>query len=253
MRFKFFGLFLLTLLLSLAGGPIQGHLLKTPELQSFGFGSANLALKAEAASFETESLNEPKKQLQSRLQSQQAQPLVAPTINVNHRYYPITGTSATQLRTQMLQQGPFEPAEGRRYDARTEWFVHWSYRYNRASSQCSVSSPATKIDVTITYPQWVPPAGAPRSLVAEWQRYITALQNHEDGHKNNGISAGREILSALNQLPAYSSCQALDSAANVASQSIIRRYNQRDLDYDHTTNHGSSQGAVFPGGSRASQ
>ncbi|MBD0337574.1 MAG: DUF922 domain-containing Zn-dependent protease [Cyanobacteria bacterium Co-bin13] len=250
--FKFFVLFLLTLVLSFAGGPIRGDLLQTTEPPSLEFSSESLTLRAEAAPF-APTASEQEKQLQSRLQSRQTQPPAAPTINISHRYYPISGSSAAQLRRQMTQQGPFEPSEGRRYDARTEWLVQWSYRYNRASNRCSVDSLATKVDVTITYPQWTPSSAAPRSLVSEWQRYMTALQNHEDGHKDNGIAAGRDILYALKQLPAYPSCQALDNAANVASQTIIRRYNQRDLDYDHTTNHGSSQGAVFPAYSMASQ
>jgi predicted secreted Zn-dependent protease len=247
--FKVIALFCLTLLLSLAGGAFPEKPLSVSSQQGIELGRETLALRAEAATTAATSLSN----YQVSEQSKQAAPVVAPAVKVSYRYYPISGSSAAQLRSQMRQHGPFEPLEGRRYDARTEWLVQWSYRYSRSNNQCRVGALATKADVTITYPRWAPTASAPRSLIVDWQRYMTALQTHENGHKDNGVAAARDILSALNQLPAYPSCEALDREASAISQSIIRRYNQRDLDYDHNTNHGYSQGAVFPAIARASQ
>jgi len=34
--------------------------------------------------------------------------------------------------------------------------------------------------------------------------------------------------------------------ANALGMSILRNYNQRDLDYDRDTEHGATQGARFP-------
>lgn len=171
---------------------------------------------------------------------------IAPVVKIQHRYYPITGTSASELRAQMNQQGPFDQREGRRYDARADWFVKWSYRHVKTSNQCKIGSLKTSVDVTLTYPQWTPPPQVSRSLITEWQRYLSALQIHEKGHENNGIAAGKEISQVLSQLPAYSSCQQLDAIVNSTAQTVIKRYNQKDLDYDHATKHGYTQGAVFP-------
>ncbi|HEY9736583.1 MAG TPA: DUF922 domain-containing Zn-dependent protease, partial [Trichocoleus sp.] len=168
-------------------------------------------------------------------------------VKVNYRYYPIVGTSAAALRSQMNQQGPIDTTEQRRYDAKTEWLVQWSYRYRRQGAQCAIGQLSTHVDVTITYPQWSAPSGVSSALQTEWQRYMLALQTHENGHKDNGIAAGRSILQALAALPASPSCQALDAAANSMAQRVVSRYNQNDLDYDRDTAHGSTHGAVFPG------
>ncbi|HEY9878038.1 MAG TPA: DUF922 domain-containing Zn-dependent protease [Leptolyngbyaceae cyanobacterium] len=181
----------------------------------------------------------------SIVQPKQAKSSVSPTVSTHYRYYPISGNSVTELRNQMNRQGPMDPTEGRRYDAKTDWYVRWAYSHATSGRGCSIRSLTTDVEVTITYPQWVPTSRADRSAIAEWQRYMSALQLHENGHKDNGIAAGQSIVQTLSHLPAYSSCQQLDTAANAAAQSVIRQYNQQDVHYDQTTHHGSSQGAVF--------
>lgn len=178
-------------------------------------------------------------------QGKQAKSTIAPAITTHYRYYPITGNSIAELRTQMNRQGPTDSTEGRRYDARTDWFVRWSYTHATSSQGCAIGALTASVEVTLTYPQWTPTSQATQSAIADWQRYMAALELHETGHKNNGIAAGQAVVQTLSQLPAYSSCQRLDGAANSAAQAVIRHHNQQDIDYDRTTHHGYSQGAVF--------
>lgn len=167
-------------------------------------------------------------------------------VSVRYNYYPIRGLSDTELRSQMAQQGPLDTVEGRRYDANTAWTVRWSYRYRSVGNQCAIASVKTKVDITFTLPQWQPAAGTARSLIAEWNQYLAALQTHEDGHKNHGVAAGQAVMQTLSRLPAAASCQSLGAAANKAAQQIVQRYNQKDIEYDRLTQHGFTQGAVFP-------
>ncbi|MDX2242889.1 MAG: DUF922 domain-containing Zn-dependent protease [Leptolyngbyaceae cyanobacterium bins.302] len=179
--------------------------------------------------------------LQSRTNSS-----LEPIVNIRYRYYPIAGTTASELRSQMAAKGPRDQLEGRRYDANVDWAVNWSFRQGMSQGQCAIRSTKTRITVTYTLPQWDAPAHAERSLVAEWNQYMTALQLHEDGHKEHGVEAGRGVLQTLAHLPAASSCQELESKAQAAAQAVIKAYNQKDLEYDRTTRHGYTQGAVFP-------
>jgi predicted secreted Zn-dependent protease len=173
--------------------------------------------------------------------------------NIRYQYYSIRGTTAAELRAQMEQRGPVDRMERRRYDARTDWMLRWSYRYVRTGNQCTLRSITSQVNVTLIYPKWQPQSNVSRSLLTDWNRYITALQVHEEGHKDHGIAAGRDIVKKLSQLPPYPSCQELGKAANALAQSISKSYNQRDVDYDSTTRHGYTQGAVFPGVVNASQ
>ena len=42
------------------------------------------------------------------------------------------------------------------------------------------------------------------------------------------------------------SCEQLESDANEIGKSMIAKYSRIEKDYDRTTNHGLSTGAVFP-------
>jgi predicted secreted Zn-dependent protease len=167
-------------------------------------------------------------------------------VSVHYNYYTIRGISDTELRSQMTQQGPLDSLEGRRYDANTAWTVQWSYRYKSIGHQCAIASVKTRVNVTFTLPKWQPVPAASRSLITEWNQYLAALQTHEDGHKNHGVAAGQEVMKMLSHFPPGASCQNVGAAANKAAQQIVRRYNQKDIEYDRLTQHGFTQGAVFP-------
>jgi predicted secreted Zn-dependent protease len=167
-------------------------------------------------------------------------------VSVRYSYYPIRGMSNSELRSQMSRQGPLDKLEGRRYDANTTWVVKWSYGYKSVGHRCAIASVSTRVNVTYTLPQWQPPPSTPRSLIAEWNQYLAALHLHEDGHRNHGIGAAQEVMKKLTLSPLAPSCKELGIAANKAAQQIIRHYNQQDVEYDRLTQHGLTQGAVFP-------
>lgn len=170
----------------------------------------------------------------------------APAVKISHRYYSIAGTSASELRSQMNRLGPYDEGEGRRYDARTDWRVTWSYRYGMQNGFCAMQRVNTQVGITFTLPQWKSSAGAERSLVQDWQRYMASLQLHEDGHKDHGVRAAQDVQHTLRQLPHAVSCGILEANARAAARAVIQTYNAKDLEYDHITRHGYTQGAVFP-------
>jgi len=68
------------------------------------------------------------------------------------------------------------------------------------------------------------------------------LQRHEDGHKEHGLKAGREIEAAVLAVKPASNCEDLESAANTAAQAIVSKYQALDEEYDRKTDHGRNQG-----------
>jgi predicted secreted Zn-dependent protease len=174
-----------------------------------------------------------------------AQRLPNPTISIKKVYYSINGSTATQLRQQMNQLGPIDSNENRHYDATTKWYVRWSYRYSNTNNRCKINSINVSTEVTYTLPKWNPPQTS-SALNQQWNRYIKALQVHESGHKDHGIAAGNEVFTTLKNLPSASSCPTLEATANNTARSIIKKYNQLDINYDAVTQHGLTQGARFP-------
>lgn len=167
------------------------------------------------------------------------------SISIGHTYYRITGSTANELRAQMDQLGRTDEL-GYHWDAYTEWQVTWSYPYSFSAGSCSTGPVKVAVDVTFVLPQWDVSPTAPQDLVDKWAEYSAALQVHEDGHKEIATEAGREILDAMNALPAYSSCRELEQAADAVGEGILERYRQREERYDQDTDHGATQGVGFP-------
>jgi predicted secreted Zn-dependent protease len=168
-----------------------------------------------------------------------------PNVSIKTNYYDIQGSTAKQLRSQLNQLGAVDPKTGKRFDARVNWQVSWQYRYRPVSNQCQITQATVNVQVIYTMPRWNPSANASIDLKNRWNRYITALRQHEDGHKNHGVKAGQEILKTLNNLTT-DSCQRIGDIANQKGDAIIKQYNLKDIEYDHLTQHGFTQGAVFP-------
>ena len=166
----------------------------------------------------------------------------APTVvvgtvpNAAMRYYDITGTTAAALRASMDAQGPVD-SSGRRNDAFTTWNIDWTWPLNPDSS-CILSGATINTTITVTFPRWLPPPGAPGSVVERWNTYESALVTHESGHVSFIVATAADVLAAI----MGASC----ATAEAAAQAVVTRIRQHDLDYDEETNHGATQGARFP-------
>lgn len=160
--------------------------------------------------------------------------------------YEIEGKTAEELRQQMNQKGPIDSHEKRRYDAITRWRFQYEYRYNYTANQCKITAAKVDIFITFTMPKWRNYNQASPELVERWNRYIRALQLHENGHKSHGIDAGIEMGKALSQIPSYVTCPLLKKAIQDRSEKIVKKYTQMDINYDKITGHGRTQSAIFP-------
>ena len=147
--------------------------------------------------------------------------------------YEITGTTATELWASMHQLGPRD-ASGE-HAAETTWYVSWTFQPD-ASGTCQATGVSTRI--TVTFPHWTPPVGTSPALVADWDRFVAALATHEEGHVQIVQSGVPNIAPAI----ASGGCQ----TANTAAGAVMTQIQQQSDAYDAQTNHGASQGAVFP-------
>lgn len=168
-----------------------------------------------------------------------------PIISITRNYYVVAGSTANQLRQQLNQRGP-EWTPGRRFDAITRWYVRWSYQYAIRNNYCQLISNQVRADITITMPRWQMPPHVSKDLVKRWQRYVIALQRHEDGHRDHGIRAAREVAQALQRFPSQTTCEQLEMFVDTTMMQIIEHYSQKDVEYDRVTHHGATQGARFP-------
>lgn len=130
------------------------------------------------------------------------------------------------------------------YHARADWNITYRYRNRQAGNACAVESVDTDLKLTLTMPRWIKSPEASADLVSRWDRYLTALRTHENGHLEHGRAANREFRAGAMGLSAPD-CGTLDRVVKEHFDRLIATYSERDKEYDRSTGHGRTQGAVF--------
>jgi len=167
-----------------------------------------------------------------------------PLVRMHTSYYYIDGPSATVLAAQLDQNGPPE-GDGRRYAGKTRWDVQWKFRHQQQGAVCSMKQVAVAVGVAQTLPRWRGEDKGAAALKARWTKFLAALQRHEDGHKEHGLKAGKEIEAAVLAVKPAGNCEDLGAAANAAAEAIVAKYQALDQEYDRKTDHGRDQGATL--------
>lgn len=172
-----------------------------------------------------------------------------PAIQVSRRvnYYDIRGSSASDLRQQMSALGPPDLRSNKIFDARTDWEIAWRFYYkNSLLGDCAIARAEVDVNLVFTFPRWLTPAEASPGLVEKWNAYQQALTTHEEQHAELAIAGGKTIYDAILAVPPAATCPALEDVANAAARQVFDQIQAQQERYDSDTNHGASQGAVFP-------
>lgn len=159
-------------------------------------------------------------------------------------YYQISGDNESQLRGEIDSKRPV--GDDGAYDARTKWYIKWSYPFAKEENSCRTGPLLITTEIEFIYPQWTNQDNASTELKDKWNKYMENLKVHESKHKEFAINGGRQILQALSALSSYPTCEKLDEIANQKGQEILESIRKNDKEYDAATDHGRSQGAVFP-------
>lgn len=171
--------------------------------------------------------------------------LLAPRVTEQVKWYDVSGATPQELRASLDALGP-KDEDGKRFDAYTYWYVRWNFLYTQAVDRCSVTSVTTSVEVTTTLPRWKVGNVEGSPLAARWDRYITALRTHENGHATIGKKAAATIESALWRVPPQLGCPVLEKILNQTAEELLNDARRDERNYDATTRHGETQGAVFP-------
>lgn len=170
--------------------------------------------------------------------------VVAEDLVEDTRYYDVAGETAAEIWHEMKTYGPVGK-DGIRYNGNTRWSVRWRYPYARSAEGCATGPVAVRLSVVYSLPRWERPRGASAELESQWNRFIEALDEHEQGHAEFGRQAAREIEQALEAIPAQPSCDALSRIANATGAEILEQTRPQERAYDQRTNHGATQGTAF--------
>jgi predicted secreted Zn-dependent protease len=166
------------------------------------------------------------------------------TYHESYRYYQISGNNESVLRTEMNNKR-YICYGGVPYDGCADWYIRWSVPIDSGGNRCQKPI-YVNVEMKYTLPQWNTPNDSPIELKNKWEKFIKSLKTHEDGHKENAVNGGKELLKSLNDLSDNYNCSELGKIADIRGNGILEEIRKNDLQYDDTTNHGFSQGARFP-------
>jgi predicted secreted Zn-dependent protease len=159
-----------------------------------------------------------------------------PPAEVRVNYYDVQGGDYNSVLGSLMS--------GREFAGKTDWLLSYKYQPRVEAGACKAESVTTKLALSMTLPRWLPPSGAAADLIGRWERFMSALRVHEEGHvqdARNLESGAKRALLALSS----SNCGALDSAMRAKFDQLLEQGRARDRDYDQQTGHGKTQGAVF--------
>lgn len=169
-----------------------------------------------------------------------------PTVSIETVYYDVGGKTPAEIRRQLNKHRPAPEGEGgESYDARAEWDIGWSYTYERAADRCTVSSAEVDLRVTYTLPRWTGADTAKSAMLDRWNRYMAALQRHEEGHKDIAVRTAEKVQQAIETSPAFP-CDGIAAGLRARVDEVLKVARQAQVEYDRITRHGETQGARFP-------
>lgn len=128
--------------------------------------------------------------------------------------------------------------------ARTRWRVTWKYTFEE-SAACRLKKFTVDVSATIRMPRWADRDAASPAARASWDAFHEATRKHEEGHRDYGVRAGRELASEIRALGPRNDCRRLKAGVEETASRVIASYQDADREYDRVTRHGIAQGAIL--------
>ena len=160
-------------------------------------------------------------------------------------YYDVHGRTLAELRADMRRLGP--KVADSSFVGETRSPMRWTWKTESSgATSCSIKDARVTVTAEILLPRWTPPADAEPGLVAEWERFMGALEAHEAGHKDIAAKAAHDIAEQLRGLSTL--CSQINTRASDLAREIIEKGNGQQKAYDAQTRHGLMQGTAFGAG-----
>lgn len=156
--------------------------------------------------------------------------------------YSLRGSTAWELGEDLRRRRPRDE----RFTGWTRWRLRWRIDPARQGARCHPGPVDVTLELTTVLPSWTPPADADPRLVEAFGSYLEALEEHEAAHGALAERTAHRIRDVLQDLEPTESCDDIRALAHATGHAEVSRLRQRNESYDALTNHGATQGAVFP-------
>lgn len=144
--------------------------------------------------------------------------------------YDVTGTDPDELIKQVMNMA-------RNSSLVITWDLQWKYMMEETPNFCfpNLISVAPDIHFPAITLIWVDAELASETLRTKWQRYMKALDDHNQGHRDIANNAAKAVAAALNNINGAKDCGQLRNDMDAKANEVIRNYRQEDFEYDTVT------------------
>ncbi|MAS07938.1 MAG: hypothetical protein CL534_25065 [Ahrensia sp.] len=149
---------------------------------------------------------------------------------VTTTYYTIRGVSGEDLDREIAAKGPLK---GHALASAAIKFVPVAISYDESGGKCAFGEAKFRIDAEMTLPRWQEhrQSNDPDLRIA-WRNLSDYARQHEEHHIAIAEKYAAKIGKELKALPAKSTCDALDKAAQRVLQKNKRDHNREQLAFD---------------------
>jgi predicted secreted Zn-dependent protease len=171
----------------------------------------------------------------------------AVSLDQHVEYYVVRGLTEEAIANS-LRRAPPRALDG--FQGQATFVFDWDFDPKPATSRdgkaiCVVRNARVEIEIEITLPRHPTIASAPADVQTAWHDFAAALETHEFNHAEDFAAIGSKIPAALEGMTGP--CATLDELANAKAMDYVDLAQKAADDYDAETNHGETEGTVFPG------
>ncbi|MCV2885221.1 DUF922 domain-containing Zn-dependent protease [Aestuariibacter sp. AA17] len=163
-------------------------------------------------------------------------------ISTTTHHYPIAPTSVSDIKYELRSQSPIKKGKAQ-FHGQTQWHLQPYYNLSKHHGLCRVNAIHIEINGVYTLPKLANAEHVDNKITSFFAAYYENLLTHEKGHETLWYEAGLKIEEALERFPPHYDCQMLNEQIASKVTEIIERYKHKNSEYDHSTEHGKTQGA----------
>lgn len=163
-------------------------------------------------------------------------------ISTKYNYYSISGATSEELHAQINQLGPLQ--DGSHWAGMTQSRYSFSYQYQQNQASCSLRTVKVQVEIVFVMPRWDGSPGASAELVRRWNSFNSALQTHENGHREIIVQNLKGLYNTLVSL-SPSRCDQLKARLEGIVSKTSEQIDAQNAQYDDQTQHGLKQGTIL--------
>jgi predicted secreted Zn-dependent protease len=134
------------------------------------------------------------------------------------QYYDVSGLTLDALRASIAGQRPTDPATGQPVPSSSKWAVGTSVRKQTNGKACKIVGATPSFKAEVVMPRLTVVEGVPAPVLAEWQRYVAAIEAQQAA----SLRSIYDRLSEVEKAVLASTCEGAADAANKAISEISK-------------------------------